>query len=329
VEQTDGGHSVSGTAIGRSGRVTGDESGAMRSLTGSQYLAPAGAQATQAPENGRTDPASGGKDRASQTWRGHTVTRPQIEHDGRVTGAEHGTCTPMTGTPYYGATGAHGWCDTEIAEREAALRAQHTPRAVTGNVPFNAPNVSGTDRGADRSITGSSYFVAEETDGYNAGADQVSQSIQGFSVSSPQRASHLTARAEAPAEAEAGTSNITGTFAQGAGKITGNVEFAGVGRATSGGVKPGRRALTGEGSTSGTNITGSAWAESRHVTGTEGYIANTRNPSERGNSAAGFAGTERFKSQAPSTDQSSSVTGAVGWTPKSGAKVTLSGGAAG
>ncbi|MGV6812937.1 MAG: CsoS2 family carboxysome shell protein [Brevirhabdus sp.] len=327
VEQTDGGHAVSGTAIGRSMRVTGDESGAARSLTGSQYLAPAGAQATDAQGNGRADPASGGKVATSQTWGGQTVTGPQMEHDGLVTGSEHGSCSTMTGTPYYGATAAHGWCDPETADREGALRGQRTARAITGNVPLNDPNVSGTDRGADRSITGSAYFVAEEGSKNVAGADMVSQSINGFSVSSPQRSSHLAARADAPVEA--GGSAITGTFAQGTGKITGNVEFSAPSRTGSQGVASGRRSVTGQGSVQGTAITGSAWGEQDNVTGTEGYISQGRNPSERAGGSHGFAGAGRFSDQAPMHDQKSAVTGAVGWTPKSGAKVTLSGGAAG
>ncbi|MGV6847392.1 MAG: CsoS2 family carboxysome shell protein [Marinibacterium sp.] len=326
VEQTDGGRAVSGTAIGRSARVTGDESGAARSLTGSQYLAPASAQAVDMPADGRADPASGGKVTQSQTWGGQTITGPQMEHDTRVTGSEPGSCATMTGTPYYGATGAHGWCDADVADREGALRGQRTPRAVTGNVPLNDPLVSGTDRGADRSITGSSYFVAEETGGYDAGADQVSQSIRGFSVTSPQRATHLAARSEAPA---GGGSGITGTFAQGEGKVTGNVEFTAICRTGGQGVPPGHRGVTGQGSVKGTTITGSAWGDQDNVTGTEGYIAQCRNPSLRAGGSHSFAGAGRFRDQAAHGEQKSSVTGAVGWTPKSGAKVTLSGGAAG
>lgn len=324
VEQTDGGHSVSGTAIGRSSRVTGDEQGSLRSLTGSQYLAPAGAQATGTPASGRADPASGGKVVQSMTWTGQTITGPQMEVDGVVTGVEHGSCAGLTGTPYFGASAAHGYCEPDAADAQGAARAPKTPRAVTGNVPLNDPNVSGTNRGADRDITGSSYFVAAEEGGYNPEADMVAQSINGFSVSSPQRSSHLQSRTDASA------SGITGTFAQGDGKITGNVEFAGTLRGRNSGTPAARSGVTGEGSVKGTTITGSAWSEARNVTGTEDYIANSRNPSQQGNgSAQGFAGTARFKSQAPMREQKSSVTGAVGWTPKSGAAVTLSGGAAG
>ncbi len=329
VEQTDGGHAVSGTAIGRSIRVTGDEPGAQRSLTGSQYLAPAAAQALAAPEDGRADPATGGKVTQSQTWGGQTVTGPQMEEDGRVTGSEHGACNTMTGTPYYGATGAHGWCDPEMADSEGALRGERTPRAITGNVPLHDPMVSGTDRGAERNITGSAYFVADEVASNVEGADMVVQSINGFSVSSPQRSSHLEARAAEPQPINEDHSGITGTFAQGEGKITGNIEFAACGRSSRSGFGPAHRAVTGEGAVKGKTVSGSAWDDDGRVTGTEDYIANGRNPSRRGRSSSqDFAGASRFKSQASSYEQKSAVTGAVGWTPKTGAAVTLSGGAA-
>ena len=330
VEQTDGGHAVSGTAIGRSIRVTGDEPGAQRHLTGSQYLAPAAAQALIEREDGRADPASGGKVTASQTWGGQTVTGPEMEHDRRVTGSEHGACSPMTGTPYYGATGAHGWCDAEIADDEGALRGDRTPRAITGDVPLHDPMVSGTDRGANRTITGSAYFVADEVAGHAEEADMVVESINGFSVSSPQRTSHLEARDAAPKSVkEDNPSGITGTFAQGEGKITGNVEFAACGRSPRAGFGAAHRAVTGEGAVKGLTVSGSAWDDDDRVTGTEDYIANGRNPSRRGRGQSqDFAGAGRFKSKASSHDQTSSVTGAVGWTPKTGAAVTLSGGAA-
>ncbi|APX89988.1 hypothetical protein BV394_09885 [Brevirhabdus pacifica] len=331
VEQTLAGHSVSGTAIGRSARVTGDENGSAHSLTGSQYLAPASQQAMSAPEGGRADPASGGKVTASQTWGGQTITGPEMERDRRVTGSEHGACQTLTGTPYYGASGAQGWCDPETACAEDARRAKQMPRAITGNVPLNDPMVSGTGRGADRNITGSSYFVAAER-GREDDGDPVCQSIAGFSVMSPQRETHLQARATRPAEEQA-PSAITGTFARGEGKVTGNAEFHAPRRSGAGGGQSGQRPargnITGEGSTRGANITGSAWSENRHVTGTEDFFAAGRNPSERSGSANSFAGARSFKSKAPHYDPVSPVTGATGGTPASGATVTLSGGAAG
>ncbi len=330
VEQTLSGHAVSGTAIGRSVRVTGDEGGAARSLTGSQYLAPARDEMDPAPADGRSDPATGAKVTLSQTWGGQTVSGPMMEHDGRVTGSEHGTCAAMTGTPYYGATGAQDWCDPAQAEAEAARRAPRAPRAITGDVPLNDPTVSGTGRGADRAITGSAYFVQGETQPDAGAQDPVTQSIAGFSVSSPQRASHVRAREAAPEAAKpGGASAITGTFAQGDGKITGNVEFQAPSRGGQPCQRPAHGNITGEGATRGAAITGSGWSENSSVTGTEGYIATNRNPSQRAGSAQAFAGAKPFKSKAPTNDPVSPVTGATGGTPDSCAKVTVSGGAAG
>lgn len=327
VEQTLSGHAVSGTAISRSVRVTGDESGAYRGLTGTQYLAPCGHQATQAPESGRANHATGTKVTASQTWGGQTVTGPQMEHNAHVTGSEHGTCQTLTGTPYYGASGAENWCDPEAAETESVLRGRCTPPAVTGDVPMHDPAVSGMHRGADRAITGSVYFVAaeavRETD-----TDPVAQSITGFSVGSPQRMAHLAARAAEPQTPRRDQPAITGTFAQGEGKITGNVEFDARLRKSARGTAPARRAVTGEGAVSGAQITGSAWDDNPRVTGTEDYIAAGRNPSSSGEHARGFAGARRFKSDAPAREQTSRVTGAVGGAG-SRAAVTLSGGATG
>ncbi|WP_306006419.1 CsoS2 family carboxysome shell protein [Aquicoccus porphyridii] len=326
VEQTLNGHAVSGTAIGRSVRVTGDESGAHRGLTGTQYLAPSGHQATQAPESGRADPATGTKVTASQTWRGQTITGPQMEHNERVTGSEQGTCQTLTGTPYYGFSGAETWCDPEGVEAEAALRGARKARVVTGDVPMHDPAVSGTHRGADRAITGSAYFVAE-TAGRDVDGDPVAQSIEGFSIGSPQRVAHLAARAAEP-QSVRDTSAITGTFAQGEGKVTGNVEFGASPRKARGST-PARQHLTGEGSVKGPQITGSAWADNPRVTGTEGFISAGRNPSAGGEHGEGFAGARKFKAKSLNYDPVSPVTGATGGTPASCATVTFSGGAAG
>lgn len=329
LEQTLGGHTISGSAIGRSGRVTGDESGASRSLTGSQYFASAEHQARQASaQAGRMDPASGTKVSRSQTWGGQAVTGPQMERHGRVTGIEAASSRTMTGTPYYGAVARQ---DADGTEREAGSGGKRPLRAITGNVPYNHPSVSGTHVGADRLITGSTYFINKsDLAGRDASADPLHQAVSGFSVSSPQRAAQMQARSDR-GNAQPGTHEaaITGTFAQGEGKVTGNIAFGGLRRGVAPGAKPASRGLTGEGATKGYAMTGSAYTENGRVTGTEGYIATGRNPSTRSGSSHGFAGAKRFKSDAPRPEAKSNVTGTVGSTLPNRAHVTLSGGAAG
>ncbi len=60
---------------------------------------------------------------------------------------------------------------------------------------------------------------------------------------------------------------------------------------------PRHRAITGEGRTDGRAITGTAAAWTSHglVTGTEGYIAAGRNPTEGGGPSHAWAGARRFK----------------------------------
>ena len=326
VEQTLKGHAVSGTAIGRSDRVTGDESGAHRTLTGTQYLAKFGREGIPVRDGSRVDPVSGSKVSPSRTRGGQTVTGPQIEHNPRVTGSGHGTCQTLTGTPYFGASGNEGRCDPETVETGDSLCGAQTPPAVTGDVPMHDPAVSGTDRGASRTITGSAYFVAQ-TATHDSDVDPVTRSITGFSIGSPQRMAHLAAREGTPHSTESHQSAITGTFAQGVGKITGNVEFGASPRRARAN-DPARVVITGEGAVNGKRITGTAWFEDQRVTGTEGHIAAGRNPSSSGKHAEDFAGARKFKSSVLAPERTSLVTGAIGGA-LTRAAVTLSGGAAG
>jgi hypothetical protein len=119
---------------------------------------------------------------------------------------------------------------------------------------------------------------------------------------------------------------ITGSFAYGDGKVTGNQEFFFRARPSREGNQP---AVTGEGSTEGRTVTGSAWKANSRVTGTEGYIAARRNPSEGGGAPHGWTGARRFRDHAVSEGPRQIVTGLSGWSPKAAAKITLSGGAQG
>ncbi|MCS7100511.1 MAG: hypothetical protein NZL99_02315, partial [Burkholderiaceae bacterium] len=117
------------------------------------------------------------------------------------------------------------------------------------------------------------------------------------------------------------------SFAVGSGKVTGNVEF--LHRSRAAGAEAKRPRITGEGRTEGPPITGDAWTANPRVTGTEGYIAAERNPSERAGKPHAFASARLFKDKGHHQEPRQIVTGMVGWTPKSAAKVTLSGGAQG
>jgi len=340
-EQTDGGQPISGTAVGRSIRVTGDEAGSCRPITGDQYLMPAGSQPLCAvPDgkngaragaamamNGRPDPVTGEKVTVSETWSRHNVTGVDVEQNSNVTGDEHGTCSTVTGTPYVGPAQYETWCDSEDAAEASGrmLPGAPSPARITGDTAQNVDRVTGTQRGGDRDISGTPYYREDLESEVNS--DAIKHLNSRFSVRSPQREAQLQADTAA-VEAPSAEGRITGSFAVGEGKITGNQEFHFSARAR-GGDRAGRVLVTGEGRVEGPTITGSAWGEQGNVTGTEGYIAAERNPSQRSGGSHAFAGAGQFKGKGNHAASDNQVTGMSGWTEKAAARVTLSGGARG
>ena len=117
---------------------------------------------------------------------------------------------------------------------------------------------------------------------------------------------------------------ITGSFAIGEGKVTGNNEFLFQARARRD-APPAQ--VTGEGSVEGRTVTGSAWTPHGRVTGTEGHIASGRNPSERGGGSQGWAGARSFSDRASTHPRPQRVTGQSGVGDNASVRVTLSGGA--
>lgn len=339
LEATDRGLAVTGTAVGRSGRVTGNQAGACRPVTGDQYDAPpshstdcGGTGGGTAPaahlDVERLDPVTGGKVTVAQTWGGQRITGPSVEYRPTVTGDEPGVCRPVTGTPYQGPSTAFGWCEpldsAALAER---LEPGPLDVAVTGDVPMHTDSVTGTERGHGRTLTGTPYYGVPRT------GDQAVVDVRAVSPAFPvalARRPVVGAGAEERASTRPLASSIpgriTGAFAIGDGKVTGNHEFLFRAR-SSGEAKP--SVVTGEGRTEGPAITGSAWTAHDRVTGTEGHVAAARNPSQGGGRPHGWAGATRFGERATPEDPRQIVTGLSGWSPKAAAKITLSGGAQG
>jgi hypothetical protein len=340
LENSDGGLAVTGTAVGRSGRVTGNEAGACRPITGDQYQnlastecgAMGGGTAPAAHlGQGRFDPVTAGKVTVAQTWRGQNVTGPSLEYRPNVTGDEPGDCRPVTGTPYQGPSTTFGWCDTDEADPATQrLEPRSKGVAVTGDLPMHSKLVTGIERGYRNDISGSSYY-GEMRPAESAADDWASGS---FPVAQARRlAGRDPAKKETdetqPASCVPG--RITGAFAISAGKVTGNSEFLFRPRQNRGAGQP--VAISGEGRTDGRAITGTAAAWTSHglVTGTEGYIAAGRNPTEGGGASNAWAGARRFKNLATpgAPNENARVTGRVGGSPKDGVRVTVSGGAQG
>ena len=341
LEMTDDGLGVTGTAVGRSGRVTGNEAGACRPITGDQYQnlystecgAVGGGTAPAAHlGRGRLDPVTASKVTVAQTWKGQQVTGPSLEYRPNVTGDEPGDCRPVTGTPYQGPSTMFGWCEPDEVD-PATQRLEPRPKgvAVTGDLPMHSKLVTGIERGYRNDISGSSYYgemrpAEPAVDDWASGSFPVAQARR-LAGSAPAK---KRTDATPPASCEPG--RITGAFAISAGKVTGNSEFLFQPR-TAQTRDDTNTPITGEGRTDGRAITGTAAAWTSHglVTGTEGYIAAGRNPTEGGSPSNAWAGAQRFKNLATpgAPNENARVTGRVGGTPKDGVRVTVSGGAQG
>jgi hypothetical protein len=323
LESTLAGVSVTGTAVGRSSRVTGDEAGACRKLTGDQYSAPERARAECGGSAGasgvgsrlgaqRKDPVTGAKVVVAVTRGGQRVSGVDLERSSRVTSRAGGVDATVTGSQY------------SAGGRAPAI--EFTAQSLTGDVPRNTAAITGTARGADIAITGTAYFQAQtQAEGLPA-AERLEMIAKRFSVNSPQRTAQLlppaTTAAGAPAQ------RITGSFAHGAEKVTGSLEFVFRPRIADREATPARLTITGEGHAN-SRITGGAFTEQKNVTGISSTSDVGRNPSARAGKAQAFAGARHFASFADREEPKHLVTGMVGYSSDAAAKVTLSGGGQG
>ena len=315
AETTENGIAITGTAFGKSSKVTGDQGGATRNVTGNQFMGPVRRQAPSGQPVPQAAEQAGRKLSVAQSWGGQSVSGLDVEQNKRVTGDEAGSNAALTGSQYVApaAMGGPGGAETATSRRLAA----RASRAVTGNTAKHAEGVTGTARGAGRDVTGTAYYRTE-AEPAAVSANPVAELDNRFSIRTPQRSAHLSPPRHTEEE------RITGSFAAGGGKLTGNVEFQMRRRAAEAGKPVASTQISGEGSGKGTAITGNAWSNKGRVTGVDGNFSSARNPTERGPTAKPFAGSSTFKAEAKTQETSQLVTGSFS---KTGARVTLSGGA--
>jgi hypothetical protein len=296
VSQTVAGKVVTGTMTGRSGRVTGDEPGTCKSVTGTPYAGMAemahfckadDMKAAQA----RTAPAG-------DATMGKPLTGLQPSVGGVMTGDDKGVCEPVTGTPYVGADQMAGACPAVAA----APGSPDFPQSLNGDAPW-------TD-----------FSVAEP-----AGAAQVARTMGGVTGNRYERSGHITG----PFGMADG--KVTGTEdARFGNKVTasGATASAAVVKAVAevdGRIKS---HITGEGQDAGLKITGDDWDRGDRVTGTEGSSATRRNPTRRG--AMSAMSVERpSKRNEEVAVPVSKVTGDSGGSSEQASLITYSGGARG
>jgi hypothetical protein len=354
------GRTVTGTRVGRSGKVTGDEPGSCRIVTGDEYADLGQYQSFC----GISPPAEPPKIGQSTTPKHQRVSGTQTGRSAKVTGDEPGTCKAVTGTPYAGLEQAADYCDESaqgsISARTRQLASTPGPR-MTGIQPGIDGGMTGASKGACETVTGTPYVGQDQYasacggNGAQPGDSDFPRPLdegtegapwQHFSVLSPARQAFDDARMR---RAVTGTryetgNQITGPFDMGVGKITGTEQFRfdtkrvprqdltvmsppdQTAEEQPAEQVPERVRITGEGQSAGPKITGDDWDRGDRVTGTEGASAKRRNPTRPGPMSAMPPVERKRNEEVP--EPLSRVTGSSGNTPR-GALVTYSGGARG
>ncbi len=151
VTETQKGEKLSGTMVGRSDKVTGDETGSDRNLTGTRYMSNG---ADTAPDKVDVSHTAGGK----------TVTGTAVGHTAKITGDEPGACRGITGTEYLAAEQYSSVCGAEAPAhpRKVSVMSSRDSEIVSGTSVNRADNVTGNEPGSCRAITGSQYYTQSD-----------------------------------------------------------------------------------------------------------------------------------------------------------------------
>lgn len=296
VSRTLKGQDVSGTPMGRSASVTGDEYGACKPVTGTSYIG-----ADQYADFCASRVAAEAINRA-RLGRNAELTGIQPGPDAKLTGNARGECQSVSGTPYLGDGQQAAACG------RPAMATHHRARG---------PEAAMRNAG----ITGNAMELQDRQPG-------------DFSVASPARQAQASETQRITGSAYSGSGRITGSLARATGLVSGTPEFRYRDGAEAAPVmvaaapEPNPERITGEGRER--SVTGDAWDRGGRVTGTEGLSAARRNPTQRGEPRGnGQTATARaFRETEHPALAPSRVTGSSG-NSTSGAAVTLSGGARG
>ena len=343
------GNKLTGTGVGRSEHMTGNERGSCENVTGDEYI---GSQ--------QYETFCSAKPKAEAKKVGFSLSNNSNEISGtmtgrskQVTGDEPGTCKNVTGTPYAGLEQVEENCDSKSHDQfkgKGKIYLGTTSNArLTGQQPGIGGQMTGAGKGACLNPTGTPYVGGDQL-GNNCSnhssdseyANRLSNNQnpwEQFSVNSPSRDRYTEKLSEGVTgnEYENG-SRITGPFDMAFDKITGTEQFR-YDKKKLNSLTPkndnenydlskerAQSRITGEGQSAGLKITGDDWDRGDRVTGTEGASARKRNPSRAGYTSAMPVMDNKRNEEMKEPDFL--ITGSSGNT-KEGQLVTFSGGARG
>ncbi|AGA34627.1 carboxysome shell protein CsoS2 [Thioalkalivibrio nitratireducens DSM 14787] len=156
ASETAYGQHLTGTMVGRSRSVTGDEPGSCNPVTGTEYM---GAEIFR--DFCQTEPTTAPrKVGVSPTSHGNRVSGNEVGRSTRVTGDEPGTCARVTGTEYLGADKIDAFCGVrpEPAAGKITVAQSQKGKSVTGSNVGRSERVTGDEVGANRALTGTQYM---------------------------------------------------------------------------------------------------------------------------------------------------------------------------
>lgn len=153
---TSHGQTVTGTMVGRSESVTGDEPSTCRPITGTEYMGADIFRAFCQTDAGKNPRKVG----LSPTSRGNRISGSEVGRSAKVTGDEPGTCKRVTGNEYVGAQQSEIFCGAKADKTPDKITSSGTRKGktVTGNNVGRSEKVTGDETGAQREPTGTQYM---------------------------------------------------------------------------------------------------------------------------------------------------------------------------
>ena len=343
------GNALTGTGVGRSEFVTGNEPGSCKNVTGDEYI---GSQQYESFCKSKPK-AEARKVGISLSNNANEISGTLTGRSSQVTGDEPGTCKNVTGTPYAGLDQVEENCNTELVNEikgKGKVYLGSTSNArLTGLQPGIGGNMTGAAKGACLNPTGTPYVGGDQLGNncsnhsseknYANSERKNLNSWEEFSVNSPSRDNYSDKKREGVTgnEYENG-SKITGPFDMAVDKVTGTEQFRfdknknnlltpkKDSKEFDSSKERAQSRITGEGQSAGLKITGDDWDRGDRVTGTEGASARKRNPTRPGLTSA--MPVMDIKRNDEMKEPDFLITGSSGNT-REGQLVTFSGGARG
>lgn len=293
VSATAKGLAVTGTMTGRTQRVTGDEPGSCKAVTGTPYNGKEQVENFCQAEDAAMAEARTQENRATPAM---PLTGIQPGVGGVMTGADKGACEAVSGTPYVGADQFAEACPATAATSVSPdFPKPIGGEAVAQQFTVNTPSGGASALAGSTGVTGQSSTENAITGPFG---------MANGKVTGTEDARFDSAKVNAPNLRPEPVTQVDGRE---------------------------KSRISGEGQSTGLTITGDDWGRGEHVTGTEGFSSTKRNPTIRANNS--MQAMQEMAALAQKRNEeialpNSKITGSSGNTDK-GSLITYSGGARG